>query len=145
MTCRAVAQVHVQPRKPHDAGALEQIPEHLLLAAGDDPERQSYFDFKVEHGEAGVALGRGVALADYRTREGKRTHRSMITVPPSLHDRIARLAPGQPWSTALIALADYAALHLVEEGKTLHVAAAEDEDRDARRRARRLLVQRGLD
>lgn len=74
--------------------------------------RQSYFDLEDrprEGREALLQLHRTARLRDYRTPEGVRTNRSMITVPPRLRDTIQELLddPGEPWTTGLIALAEY--------------------------------------
>ena len=141
----AVAQVHERAPKPKaETEELADVSDQLLLAPGDEPDRTSFFDHQVRKGQAGVKLGHGVALPDYRTRTGKRTHRSMITVPPSLRKRIQVLAPGQPWTTALIALADFAAAQLARSNKTLVVKVAQDTDAEDRFNVRKLLRKQGL-
>lgn len=149
----AVAQVHAKvPRtKPVETmgeGELRQVladvPEQLLLGPGDAEERASYFDYTLLQERAGVDLGRRVVLPDYRSREGRRCHRTLLTVPPSLRKRIEALAPGQPWSTILIALADYAASQLASQEQILVVRAPSDPVAEDRRHVRLMVRRRGL-
>ncbi len=78
---------------------------------GDHECRQSYFDLDVQNrkgSEPQLQLHRTARLRDYRTPDGVRTNRSMITVPPRLRATIEELLedPDQPWTTGLIALAE---------------------------------------
>lgn len=151
----AVAQVH-QKRKPSKtaaAGDPSQIADWLLLAAGDDPKRKSFFNHDDEHRAREVngkkvhlVLGAKVALPDYRTRDGQRTQRSMITIPPKLRESIQECfgAEGQedfPLTTAIIALADYAAFMLKRDKKCLWVDAPADPHAQERKAARKVIRQ----
>jgi len=96
---------------------------------GDDEWRQSYFDLDVQKrkgSEPQLHLHRTARLRDYRTLEGVRTNRSMITVPPRLKVTIQELLddPGQPWTTGLIALAEFGAQVLRSEQSVLVVTRA---------------------
>lgn len=96
---------------------------------GDHECRQSYFDLEDrprEGGEALLQLHRTARLRDYRTHDRVRTNRSMITVPPRLRDTIQELLddPGQPWTTGLIALAEFGAQVLRSEQTVLVVTKA---------------------
>lgn len=96
---------------------------------GDHECRQSYFDLEDrprEGGEALLQLHRTARLRDYRTAEGVRTNRSMITVPPRLRDTVQELLddPGEPWTTGLIALAEFGAQVLWSEQTVLVVTKA---------------------
>ena len=136
----AAKLVHAKPKAPKKRSELNpaSIPDHLLTAAGDAPERSSFF----EHDDTQKAmtrqgrkvymvLGAKAALPDYRTRDNQRTHRSMITVPPKVRESICELfgvdsSDEVAWSTALIALADYGALALRRDKKCLQVEPAAD-------------------
>jgi len=96
---------------------------------GDHECRQSYFDLGVRSrkgSEPQLQIHRTARLRDYRTPDGVRTNRSMITVPPRLRDTIQELLedPVQPWSTGLIALAEFGAQVLRSERKVLKVTRA---------------------
>lgn len=96
---------------------------------GDHECRPSYFDLAVhsrKRAEPQLQLHRTARLRDYRTPEGVRTNRSMITVPPRLKDTIQELLhdPGQPWTTGLIALAEFGAQVLRSEQAVLVVTEA---------------------
>jgi len=96
---------------------------------GDHECRRSYFDLEDrprEGSEALLQLHRTARLRDYRTPEGVRTNRSMITVPPRLRDTIQEFLddPSEPWTTGLIALAEYGAQVLRSERKVLKVTRA---------------------
>jgi len=96
---------------------------------GDYECRQSYFDLDVRSrkgAEPQLQLHRTARLRDYRTHEGVRTNRSMITVPPRLKATIQELLedPDQPWTTGLIALAEFGAKVLRSERKVLKVTRA---------------------
>lgn len=96
---------------------------------GDHECRQSYFDLDVlsrKGSKPQLQLHRTARLRDYRTAEGVRTNRSMITVPPRLRDTIQELLydPGEPWTTGLIALAEYGAKVLRSEQTVLVVTKA---------------------
>src|SRR5690606_13754608 len=125
----AVAKVHtpVKPRVkkeemtsvPYAKSRLAKAPDELLLAAGDDAEREHFFALddsgKPRRRTLGkpvhLVLERGAALPDYRTRDGKRNHRTLITIPPKMRQVIqdafgASDGEDFPFTTALIALAD---------------------------------------
>lgn len=96
---------------------------------GDHECRPSYFDLAVhsrKRAEPQLQLHRTARLRDYRTPEGVRTNRSMITVPPRLKATIQELLedPSEPWTTGLIALAEYGAQVLRSERKVLKVTKA---------------------
>lgn len=148
---KAVAAVHRPSRRSRPEEQAPPITTELLLAAGDARSRRSYFDHDdsqrpLRKGGKPVrlVLAPGATLHDYRTPEGRRTHRAMITVPPKLRALIAELSGRRvgddfPMTTALIALADYAAAALIREQKMLVVSAAEDPDADRRQAVRRHL------
>ncbi|MGV7183793.1 hypothetical protein [Xanthomonas axonopodis] len=97
--------------------------------AGDEPERETYFDLSVHEktdDEPCVWIEQDARLGDYRTATGTRTNRSMITVPPKVRQNIREALGGddQPWTTGLIALAEYGALTLKQQNKILVVEAA---------------------
>lgn len=96
---------------------------------GDYECRQSYFDLDVRSrkgAEPQLQLHRMARLRDYRTADGVRTNRSMITVPPRLKATIQELLedPDQPWTTGLIALAEFGAQVLRSERRVLKVTKA---------------------
>lgn len=96
---------------------------------GDHECRQSYFDLEDrprQGGEALLQLHRTARLRDYRTPDGVRTNRSMITVPPRLRDTIQEFLedPSEPWTTGLIALAEFGAQVLRSEQTVLVVTKA---------------------
>lgn len=100
---------------------------------GDYECRQSYFDLEDrlrEGSEALLQLHRTARLRDYRTHDGVRTNRSMITVPPRLKVTIQELLddPGLPWTTGLIALAEFGAQVLRSEQSVLVVTSARSAD-----------------
>jgi len=151
----------IQPRfKPVDAEAIAALPEQLLLGPGDDPKRQSYFDFDDSKAAGNVGgrkvhmvLPRSVTLHDYRKREdGRRQHRTMVTIPPKLRANVAALfgfddvalgGTEVALTTAIVALADYAAAQLKAEDKLLVVSAPSDPFAAERKRARMALRNRG--
>lgn len=96
---------------------------------GDHECRRSYFDLEDrprQGGEALLQLHRTARLRDYRTPDGVRTNRSMITVPPRLRDTIQEFLedPSEPWTTGLIALAEFGAQVLRSEQTVLVVTKA---------------------
>ena len=146
--------------KPVDAKALARLPERLLLGAGDDPKRASYFDYddtqhagKVGRRKVHMVLPRNVTLPDYRRREdGMRAHRTMVTIPPKLRSNVAALfgfndplmaGTEVALTTAIVALADYAAAQLKAENKLLVVSAPHDPLAAERKQARMALRSRG--
>lgn len=151
----AVAQVHQRQKPAADApvGSLKNIPDWLLLAAGDDPKRKTFFDHDDRHRprekqgkKVHLVLGPKVALPDYRTRKGQRTQRSMITIPPKLRESIQECfgvdnARDFPLTTAIIALADYAAFVLKRDKKCLWVDIPEDDFADERKDIRKAIRQ----
>lgn len=144
----AVAQVHCGPNE------LPDVPAHLLLAPGDLPGRDSFYDhddsratLSIQDNQVHVVFEPKVVLPDYRSLDMKRIHRTMITVPPKLRESIRECFGVEqdsdyPLTTAIIALADYAAMVLKRDGKCLFVNAALDpyaaERRDARKTVRDL-------
>ncbi|MFY2764340.1 hypothetical protein [Arenimonas sp. MALMAid1274] len=153
----AVAQVH-QPRgTPNPEGVCEvdvrDLKVWLLLAAGDAPKRKTFFDHDdsqragMKHGKpVFLVLGPKAALHDYRTKKGQRSQRSMITIPPKLRESIQACFGADsprdfPLTTAIIALADYAAFVLKRDNKCLQVDAAEDRFAEKRKAARKLIRQ----
>lgn len=162
----AVDEVH-KPRKPRvkrddlmtpeqAARQLAKVSDDMLLAAGDMPDRETFFDLddseeprKRAGRKVHIVMERGAALPDYRSRDGKRTHRSMITIPPKLRESIEKafgVAEGEdfPVTTALIALADYGAMVLKRDSKMLRVSSADDEDAAQRKEVRTLIRMVGL-
>lgn len=151
----AVAQVHQKQKPASDApvGNPKKIPDWLLLAAGDEPDRATFFDHDdsqrpmVRHGrKVHLVLGPKAALPDYRTREGQRAQRSMITIPPKLRENIQECfgvdsQADFPLTTAIIALADYAAYILQRDKTCLQVDAAEDRFAAERKAAKKLIRQ----
>lgn len=135
---------------------LQAADDSLLLAAGDQPGRSTFFDLddsNAPRSKAGrkvhLVLERGAALPDYRTRQGKRNHRSMVTLPPMLRHSIQEIfgaADGEdfPFTTALIALADYGAMALKRDDKMLVVSPAEDPQAEERKQIRTLIRRVGL-
>jgi len=155
------APKEVQRRlKPVDAKAIAGLPEHLLLGPGDDPQRKSYFDHddsqkagKVGRKKVHMVLPRNATLPDYRKREdGLRQHRTMVTIPPKLRANVAALfgfddvalaGSEVAMTTAIVALADYAAAHLKAENKLLVVGAPHDPLAAERKQARMALRNKG--
>jgi hypothetical protein len=146
---------HAKPRRASKAGSLPiaRIPEHLLLGPGDYPERKSYFDYddSQKAGSVGgkrvhMVMPRSVTLHDYRRREdGLRHHRAMVTIPPKLRENIAKLfgfddsedaGSEVALTTAMVALADYAAASLIKDKTLLIVSSPEDEHAEDRKAAR---------
>lgn len=140
--------------------AIGHIPEHILLGPGDYPERKSYFDYD-DSQRAGTVGGkrvhmvmpRSVTLHDYRRREdGLRHHRAMVTIPPKLRENIAKLFGYEDsedagrevaLTTAMVALADYAAATLIKEKSLLIVSSPADEHAEERKAARVAVRKQG--
>lgn len=140
---------------------IGSIPDHILLGPGDYPERKSYFDYD-DTQKAGTVGGkrvhmvmpRSVTLHDYRRREdGLRHHRAMVTIPPKLRENIARLFGYEDsedagrevaLTTAMVALADYAAANLIKDKTLLVVSAPEDDFAEERKAARVAVRKRGM-
>lgn len=146
---------HAKARRTSKAAGLPiaRIPEHLLLGPGDYPERKSYFDYddSQKAGSVGgkrvhMVMPRSVTLHDYRRREdGLRHHRAMVTIPPKLRENIAKLfgfddsedaGSEVALTTAMVALADYAAASLIKDKTLLIVSSPEDEHAEDRKAAR---------
>lgn len=146
---------HAKPRRASKAASvpIARIPEHLLLGPGDYPERKSYFDYddSQKAGSVGgkrvhMVMPRSVTLHDYRRREdGLRHHRAMVTIPPKLRENIAKLfgfddsedaGSEVALTTAMVALADYAAASLIQDKTLLIVSSPEDEHAEDRKAAR---------
>lgn len=140
--------------------AISRIPEHILLGPGDYPERKSYFDYD-DRQRAGTVAGkrinmvmpRSVTLHDYRKREdGLRHHRAMVTIPPKLRENIAKLFGYEDsedagrevaLTTAMVALADYAAATLIKSKTLLVVSSPADEHAEERKAARVAVRKQG--
>lgn len=140
--------------------AIGRIPEHILLGPGDYSERKSYFDYD-DSQRAGTVGGkrvhmvmpRSVTLHDYRRREdGLRHHRAMVTIPPKLRENIARLFGYEDsedagrevaLTTAMVALADYAAASLIKSKTLLVVSSPADAHAEERKAARVAVRNRG--
>ncbi len=140
--------------------AIGSIPDHILLGPGDYPERKSYFDYD-DTQKAGTVGGkrvhmvmpRSVTLHDYRRREdGLRHHRAMVTIPPKLRENIAKLfgfddsedaGREVALTTAMVALADYAAATLIKDKTLLVVSSPADEHAEERKAARVAVRNRG--
>lgn len=153
----AVAQVHQRRGTANPEGVSEtdvrDLEDWLLLAAGDAPKRKTFFDHddsqsaRQKQGKAVfLVLGPKAALHDYRTKKGQRSQRSMITIPPKLRESIqdcfgADRPRDFPLTTAIIALADYAAFVLKRDKKCLQVDAAEDRFAEKRKAARKVIRQ----
>ncbi len=146
---------HAKPRRASKAASvpIARIPEHLLLGPGDYPERKSYFDYddSQKAGSVGgkrvhMVMPRSVTLHDYRRKEdGLRHHRAMVTIPPKLRENIAKLfgfddsedaGSEVALTTAMVALADYAAASLIKDKTLLIVSSPEDEHAEDRKAAR---------
>lgn len=146
---------HAKPRRASKSASvpIARIPEHLLLGPGDYPERKSYFDYddSQKAGSVGgkrvhMVMPRSVTLHDYRRREdGLRHHRAMVTIPPKLRENIAKLfgfddsedaGSEVALTTAMVALADYAAASLIKDKTLLIVSSPEDEHAEDRKAAR---------
>lgn len=141
--------------------AIGSIPDHILLGPGDYPNRKSYFDYDdtQKAGNVGgkrvhMVMPRSVTLHDYRRREdGLRHHRAMVTIPPKLRENIARLFGYEDsedagrevaLTTAMVALADYAAATLIKDKTLLVVSAPEDDFAEERKAARVAVRKRGM-
>ncbi|PZP87836.1 MAG: hypothetical protein DI592_02825 [Stenotrophomonas maltophilia] len=146
---------HAKPRRASkaDTSTVARIPEHLLLGPGDYPQRKSYFDYddSQKAGSVGgkrvhMVMPRSVTLHDYRRREdGLRHHRAMVTIPPKLRENIAKLfgfddsedaGSEVALTTAMVALADYAAASLIQDNTLLIVSSPVDEHAEGRKAAR---------
>lgn len=104
-------------------------PQETAARPGDEPGRETYFELSVrarKADEPSVQIERNTQLGGYRTASGGRTNRSMITVPPKVRQNIREALGGddQPWTTGLIALAEYGALTLKRQKKILVVERA---------------------
>lgn len=141
--------------------AIGSIPDHILLGPGDYPNRKSYFDYDdtQKAGNVGgkrvhMVMPRSVTLHDYRRREdGLRHHRAMVTIPPKLRENIARLFGYEDsedagrevaLTTAMVALADYAAATLIKDKTLLVVSSPADEHAEERKAARVTVRKRGM-
>ncbi|MEN6647588.1 hypothetical protein [Stenotrophomonas hibiscicola] len=159
------AALNVVHQNRHQAVVHESLDGVLpgdKLAAGDEPGRKTYFQF----GEAALSrrnaqTGRRVhlllgtpgdlvskpSLHDYRTDEGKRANRMMMTVPPKLREQLRKLTGAEfdyevPIATSIIGLASYAAQRLIDERKCLTVKAWEDDRKSQRQLYRRVVKKR---
>lgn len=149
---RAVAVVHPHRMKSADQVDLNTVDPVLLLAAGDESGRASFFEFdenrpplSTDHGTALLTLDRRARLHDYRDLDHKRAHRAMITVPPKVRENIIKLCGAGCedevlLTTLLVALADYAVLELQRQGRRLHVLPAPDDRAEERRQVRQQIA-----
>lgn len=159
------AALNVVHQSRHEAVIHESL-ENLLpsdtVGVGDEPGRNTYFQF--EEGTVSrrnAQTGRRIhlvlgtpgdlvskpSLHDYRTDEGKRANRMMMTVPPKLREQLRKLTGAEfdyevPIATSIIALASYAAQRLMDERKCLTVKAWEDERKSQRQLYRRVVKKR---
>ena len=128
-------------------------PEQLMLAAGDEVGRETFFEhddsqaaLHVRGKTIHVVLGTKVSLPDYRTEENLRTHRSMVTIPPKVRENIRRCFGAEddsefPMTTAIVALADYAAWMLRRDQACLFVEPAQDPYPELRKAAKKAIRQ----
>lgn len=158
----ALTVVHQSRHEAVIHESLEDVLPSDKVGVGDEPGRKTYFQF--EEGtlsRRNKQTGRRVhlllgmpgdlaskpSLHDYRTDEGKRANRMMMTVPPKLREQLRRLTGSEfdyevPIATSIIALASYAAERLVDERKCLTVKAWEDERKSQRQLYRRVVKKR---
>ncbi|MBA0446135.1 hypothetical protein D7Y61_02145 [Stenotrophomonas maltophilia] len=159
------AALTVVHQSRHDAVMHERLEDVLpgdKVAAGDEPARKTYFQFEEgtvsrrnAHTGKRIHLVLGTpgdlvskpSLHDYRTDEGKRANRMMMTVPPKLREQLRKLTGAEfdyevPIATSIIALASYVAQKLVDERKCLTVKAWEDERKTQRQLYRRVVKKR---
>lgn len=158
----ALSVVHQSRHESVMYESLEDVLPRDKLAAGDEPERKTYFQFEEgalsrRNGQTGrrvhLLLGTPGDLAskpslhDYRTDQGKRSNRMMMTVPPKLREQLRKLTGAEfdyevPIATSIIALASYAAQRLIDERKCLTVKAWEDDRKSQRQLYRRVVKKR---
>jgi len=132
------------------------------LAAGDEPQRSAYFNFEdLEEPAKNHRTGKkchlllGIpgepelrpSLHDYRTVQGKRTSRMMMTVPPKLKEQLRQLHGTEhdseaPMAVSIVALASYAAQLLIEENRGVVVKAWLDPRKAQRSQLRQALKRR---
>jgi len=132
-----------------DQFSEEQLAE-LMVAAGDAPNRKTYFDFSEEapYTRAGkkvhLEVGRGSQMFDYRDAKGRRIERTMVTLPPKLREQIQGATGEQDpvVTTALIALASWACQELKKSKRRLVVTTATDDLDPVRRQVRKAIVGR---
>ncbi|WP_146200770.1 hypothetical protein [Stenotrophomonas maltophilia] len=159
------AALNVVHQSRYDAVMHESLEDVLpgdKLGAGDESGRKTYFQFeegapsrrnahtgKRIHLALGIPgyLGSKPSLHDYRTDDGKRANRMMMTVPPKLREQLRKLSGAEfdyevPIATSIIALASYAAQRLMDERKCLTVKAWEDERKSQRQLYRRVVKKR---
>lgn len=146
----AVATVH-NHRLP--VPLEEEIDPTLLVAAGDAPDRDSYFDhdetrlpFEKDGVVVHLTMGQRALLFDYRTLDSRRANRALMTIPPKVRDNIRTLyglAEDDDYliTTTLVALADYAAMMLLRDGKRLHISPAPDAREEERRDIRKKIAR----
>lgn len=148
---KAVATVH-NHRAVEPIGT-EEIDRELLWAAGDAPGRASFFEhddsrqvFEKDGASVHLTMSPRALLHDYRDTRFRREHRSQLTIPPKLREKIRvlyGLQEGDDFliTTTLIALADYAAMMLVRDGRRLHVEPAPDPREGERRKLKRRIAR----
>ncbi len=146
-----VDQVHNTPQitPPKEENDLSNITPDLLLMAGDEPDRRTFFDLDDGYEpiplyakDAYLTLKQGVSLPAYRDTTNKQIHRTCITIPPKIRENIRAVlgieeGDDMALTVALVALADYAMDRLTSEGKRLVVSQATDEKDPQRMEARR--------
>lgn len=131
----------------------EEIDPTLLVAAGDAPDRISYFDHddtRAPYGKDGamvhLSMNQKALLFDYRTLDNRRANRAFMTIPPKVRENI-RILYGLDEddefliTTTLVALADYAAMMLIRDGKRLRISPAHDHKEEERREVRKKIAR----
>jgi hypothetical protein len=127
------------------APAGPSLADLLGIAAGDAPDRATYFDTNTQARGSGPALiTSGATLLDYRDVKGKAIHHVNQVLPPSTARRIAAACGGRcdNLTAALIALAEHGIAALNRDGATLFVRSAPDPHRADRIAARRGVLQK---
>lgn len=122
----------------------------LIVAAGDAPERKTYFDYSEEEPfirdgqKVYLEVGRDSTMFDYRDECGARVERTMVTVPPKLREQVQEVTgEEQPiLTTAIIALASWACQELRKSKRRLVVTTATDDLDHKRKQVRKALVSR---
>lgn len=146
-----VNQVHRKPKKMLGNVDIALIPKDLRIAAGDAEERKTFFDF-AEIPTSKNHLGNIVYLhlmksakcPDYRNEMNKRINRTYITIPLKVRENILEAFGVTSddectLTTAIVALAEYAASVLKRDNKMLVVNSAVDPQK-----VERALVKRAI-
>ncbi len=151
----AAKVVHAKPERTYaplvDLGKFsrKQLAE-LMVAAGDAPERKTYFDFQEERPyvrdgqKVHLEVSRDSQMFDYRDENGGRVERTMVTLPPKLREQIQEVTgEEQPIvTTAIIALASWACQELKKTKRRLVVTTATDDLDPVRKQVRKAIVGR---